>query len=272
MCPRVAERQRLQRGKGDLGHSAFSADVAKIVPVDTVLTLEIQPQPTDETCGPACLHAVYRFFSDPLPLQQVVEEVTHLGTGGTLAAYLGLHALERGYRATLHTYNLELFDPTWFEDDEGELPTRLREQAEVKTSSRLQAATEAHLEYLDAGGSLHFEELAPDLIRRTLSRGLPIMTGLSATYLYVCARERYEPGGQAFYDSIRGYPTGHFVVLHGYDPTTDSVLVADPFHGNPLSEGHNYRVGIMRLLGAIMLGVLSYDGNLLVIEPGAEDE
>jgi Peptidase_C39 like family len=240
--------------------------------MDTVLTLEIQPQPSDETCGPACLHAVYRFLEDPLPLQQVVDEVTRLGTGGTLAAYLGLHALKRGYRATLHTYNLELFDPTWFEEDEAALADRLREQAEIKTSKRLRAATLAHLEYLDAGGMLYFEELTPDIIRRTLSRGLPIMTGLSATYLYGCARERYETDGQAFYDSIRGYPTGHFVVLHGYDPTTDSVLVADPYHGNPLSEGLNYRVGIMRLLGAIMLGVLSYDGNLLVIEPEPEDE
>jgi hypothetical protein len=44
-------------------------------------------------------------------------------------------------------------------------------------------------------------------------------------------------------------------------------MVADPFHGNPLSDELNYRVGIVRLLGAIMLGVLSYDGNLLVIEP-----
>jgi len=70
---------------------------------------------------------------------------------------------------------------------------------------------------------------------------------------------------------VRGFPTGHFVVLHGYDAGTDSVLVADPYHGNPLSDGHTYRVGIVRLLGAIMLGVLSYDGNLLVIEPQAEE-
>jgi hypothetical protein len=56
------------------------------------------------------------------------------------------------------------------------------------------------------------------------------------------------------------------VVLHGYDPSTDSVLVADPYLDNPMAEGHNYRVGIVRLLGAIMLGVLSYDGNLLFVE------
>ena len=238
----------------------------------TDLTVQILPQPTDETCGPACLHAVYRFLEDPIPLERVVDEVTHLGTGGTLAAYLGLHALQRGYRATLYTYNLELFDPTWFTEPDGQLQKRLRQQAEVKSSrKRLLIATEAHLEYLDAGGSLQFEELSPDLIRRLLSRRLPIMTGLSATYLYGCARELYDPSSGSTYDSVRGYPTGHFVVLHGYDPSTDSVLVADPYHGNPLSDGHSYRVGLVRLLGAIMLGVLSYDGNLLVIEPEADE-
>jgi len=239
--------------------------------VHTELTLEILAQPTDETCGPACLHAVYRFFSDPLPLGRVVDEVTHLGTGGTLAAYLGLHALQRGYRATLYTYNLELFDPTWFDEGEERIEARLRQQLEAKpTKRRLRVATGAHLEYLGAGGGIRFEELSPDLIRRILSRGLPIMTGLSATYLYGCAREVYDEGG-ATYDPVRGVPTGHFVVLHGYDATTDSVLLADPYHGNPMSDGHNYRVGIVRLLGAIMLGVLSYDGNLLVIEPQAEE-
>jgi len=237
--------------------------------VHTELSLEILPQPTDETCGPACLHAVYGFFGEELPLQRVVDEVTRLGTGGTLAAYLGTHALERGFGATIYTYNLELFDPTWFDDADPNLETRLRAQAEVKPFDRLRAATEAHLEYLEAGGSVRFEDLTPDLIRRILSGGRPIMTGLSATYLYSCAREVYVKD-KATYDSIRGFPTGHFVVLHGYDASTDSVLVADPYPDNPLAGGHNYRVGIVRLLGAIMLGVLSYDGNLLVIDPDGE--
>ncbi|MDH3424911.1 MAG: hypothetical protein OEN00_18070, partial [Gemmatimonadota bacterium] len=174
----------------------------------TELILEILAQPNDETCGPACLHAVYRFFEAPLPLEQVVEEVRRLGTGGTLAAYLGLHALNRDFRATLYTYNLELFDPTWFDEPEDQIATRLRQQLEAKPSKRrLKVSTEAHIEYLEAGGSVHFEELSPDLIRRTLSRGLPIMTGLSATYLYGCARELYDPEGRSTYDAIRGYPT-----------------------------------------------------------------
>jgi hypothetical protein len=46
--------------------------------------------------------------------------------------------------------------------------------------------------------------------------------------------------------------------------------VADPYHGNPLAEASSYRVGIIRLIGAIMLGALSNDANLLVIEPRRE--
>ena len=65
------------------------------------LHLDILPQPDDSTCGPTCLHAVYRYFGDYVPLPVMVAEVPQLETGGTLASLLGLHALRRGYRARL---------------------------------------------------------------------------------------------------------------------------------------------------------------------------
>lgn len=236
----------------------------------TELRLEILRQPDDETCGPTCLHAVYGFHGDSVPLDRVISEVTPLATGGTLGAYLGLHALERGYRATLYTYNLGLFDPTWFEEDPPRLAERLREQSEAKADSLLRAPTRAYRDFLLAGGRVRFEELGPDLIREPLMDGLPIMTGLSATYLYDCAREVFSEG-RSRYDSVRGSATGHFVVVHGYDPVSDSVLVADPLHDNPRFRSSSYRVGLMRLLGAIMLGVLTYDANILVVEPREDD-
>lgn len=232
------------------------------------LTLDILPQPDDTTCGPTCLHAVYGFHGDALDLHAVIREVTPLATGGTLGVFLGLHALRRGYTATLYTYNLEVFDPTWFDGDEAELPRFLERQAKLKRGRRLRETTPAYLEFLALGGRIRFEELAPGLIRRHLSRGRPILTGLSATYLYGCAREA-DVDGRLRYDSVGGAPTGHFVVVHGYDAETDSVLVADPLHENPHGS-HNYRVGVLRLIGAIMLGVLTYDGNLLVLDPPAE--
>jgi hypothetical protein len=230
------------------------------------LTLDILPQPDDTTCGPTCLHAVYGFFGDVVDLHQLISEVTPLASGGTLGVYLGIHALRRGYAATLFTYNLEVFDPTWFEGEAVDLSTLLEEQAEVKSGRRLRQTTPAYQEFLALGGRIRFEELGPGLIRRHLSRGRPILTGLSATYLYGCARE-IDEDGTLRYDSVRGEPTGHFVVAYGYDAESDSVVVADPLHENAFGS-HNYRVDVLRLMGAILLGVLTYDGNLLVLEPG----
>jgi len=155
----------------------------------TRLHLEMLPQPDDATCGPTCLHAVYRYDGDPIPLAQVIEETRTIESGGTLAVMLALHALRRGYRATIYTYNLRMFDPTWFTLPRARLPDKLRRQVRQKHDERLQQATGAYLEFLRLGGRLVFEDLTSALLRRHLVAGRPILTGLSATYLYRCARE-----------------------------------------------------------------------------------
>lgn len=187
-----------------------------------------------------------------------------LDGGGTLDVFLAVHALERGFRATLYSYNLDLFDPTWFDLPPAEVGRRLALQARHKHGRRLQLATRGYRRFLALGGRLRFADLRPALIRRYLKRGVPIMTGLSATYLYRDMREI--PATNAD-DDIRGEPAGHFVVLYGYDPATRRVRVADPYRPNPLGEGLYYAVDMHRLIGAILLGCLTYDANLLIIEP-----
>lgn len=230
--------------------------------MEHALPFEILPQPTDTTCGPTCLHAVYRYYADPIRLEQVVEEVPALEWGGTWAVYLACHALRRGYLATIYTYNLHLFDPTWFSRRRVDIPSRLREQARRKPDPHVQQATESYLEYFALGGRLRFQELTGGLIRSHLRRGQPILTGLCSTYLYKCAREHDDQ-----FDDVRGEPQGHFVVLSGYDRRSHKVLVVDPLADNPRFRGHRYAVPVGRVLGAILLGVLTHDANLLVLEP-----
>ncbi len=70
--------------------------------------LEILPQPDQFTCGPTCLHAVYRYFGDSVSsCRQVVDEIPQLEDGGTLAVVMACHALARGYQATIYTYNVQ---------------------------------------------------------------------------------------------------------------------------------------------------------------------
>ena len=228
---------------------------------------EILRQPSDTSCGATCLHAVYRAYGDPIELEQVISEVPVLEEGGTLSSLLACHALRRGYRATLHTYNLRVFDPTWFQGSGVDVAEKLREQAKVKSKRRLQLATRAYLAFLALGGRIHFAEVGSPLIRRSLRRGTPILAGLSATYLYGCAREKGT--FQMSYDDIEGEAVGHFVVLHAYDSKLRRVLIADPNAENPAFSRHHYAVGMERLVAAIALGVLTYDANLLVIDPAA---
>jgi hypothetical protein len=227
--------------------------------------VRILAQPDDSACGPTCLQALYGFYGDDVGLEQVIREVLPHERHGTLAVVLARHALRRGYAATIYTYNLHVFDPTWFHGDQSLIPERLREQARVKDEPKLQFATRAYLDFFALGGVLRFQELTPELLRGFLENGRPILTGLSATYLYGCPREHGDR--HLTYDDVRGRPTGHFVVLSGYDPDTDDVLVADPLQENPRYPPHYYRVGVQRAIGAILLGVLTYDANFLVVEP-----
>lgn len=227
------------------------------------LDIDVERQPDNTTCGPTCLQAVYRYYGDNIGLTDVISEVPTLPTGGTLAVHLANHALARGYRATLFTYNLTLFDPTWFAPGAPPMVERLEAQRGAKRDAKLALATDAYLDFVTAGGRLRLDDLTGDLLETYLSRGAPLLTGLSATYLYRCAREMDDR-----YDDTRGEPAGHFVVISGYDADRREVLVRDPLHDHPGQWGTAYRVAFERLTSAIMLGIVTYDANVLVIEPG----
>lgn len=233
-------------------------------PVEPALGLVVEPQPDDVTCGPACLHGVYRYYGDEISLAEVTADISMLGAGGTLDVFLANHALRRGYRATLYTYNLQLFDPTWFGLKRQQMREKLRAQRLVKRSAKLRIASHAYDEFLANGGKLRFADLEPALLRRILHRGTPVITGLSATYLYQAIRELPDTNAD---DDVRGEPVGHFVVLTEYRRETREVLVADPYRTNPLASSRYYAVRIHRLIAAILLGIMTYDANLLLIEP-----
>ncbi|MBX3249701.1 MAG: hypothetical protein KF901_21165 [Myxococcales bacterium] len=234
--------------------------------------IEVERQPTETTCGPTALHAIYRFWGDELPLLRVVEDIHELDGGGTLGVSLANHALERGYRVTLYTYNLQVFDPTWF-DDEGRptavLRARLSAQLEHKRDAKLHLACRAFDRFVELGGQLRLEDISTHLIRRHLRAGTPLLCGLSATYLYRSAREVPDT---TQLDDLRGESAGHFVVLAEEDRATKTVGVADPYPENPYAQRAHYHVPFSRLVGAIYLGVSTYDGNLLCITPSAHDE
>lgn len=232
-------------------------------PITLRLPVKMLPQPDETTCGPTCLQAVYNYWGGNVPLAEVIARTRKLEQGGTFAIFLACDALRQGYQATIYTYNLTVFDPTWFAPGV-DLAERLQRQREVKQDVRLRHVTEGYLEFLRLGGRLRLTDLSRPLIRGLLRRNLPIITGLSSTYLYRAARE-YGPEDAP--DDIRGLPAGHFVVIAGYDREKRTVLVADPYWRHPYSPSHEYWVSIDRVIGAVLLGIVTHDANLLVVYP-----
>lgn len=234
------------------------------------LDITILPQPDDTTCGPTCLHAVYQYYGDHISLPKVIDEVRSFEGGGTLAVFLACHALCRGYDATIFTYNLQVFDPSWFAAGGNPefLEEKLLAQMEAKDDDKLREATRGYINFLNLGGSLRFEDLTPALLRKYLKRSIPVLTGLSATYLYRTIREY---GVACEDDDIRGVPAGHFVVLCGYSKENRTVAIADPLKSNPVGVGQYYQVAIDRVLCSILLGIVTYDANFLLITPRRHD-
>lgn len=224
----------------------------------------VRQQPDDVTCGPTCLQAVYEYLGRELSLRDVIESVPTLENGGTLGVLLGLDALDRGFEASLYTLNLDVFDPSWFGDPGRSLRDALQLQLEYRANDALAEVTSAYIQFLDRGGDIHHEALTPEVLIDMVSSGWPLITGLNATYLYGCQRERYD-GRKSTYDDIRGEAVGHFVVISGHDPSTGDFRISDPAQDNPLHGSGTYWVDPYRLIGAIFLGVTTYDGNILVV-------
>ncbi|MBN2718364.1 MAG: C39 family peptidase [Deltaproteobacteria bacterium] len=235
------------------------------------LTFEILPQPDNTTCGPTCLHALYRYYGDNVSLAQVIAEVPALTGGGTLAVMLANHALDRGYRATIYTYNLIIFDPTWFSPGV-DIASRLAQRRSVIHSAKQKKAIDAYLKFIQSGGRLQFEDLTRGLLRRFLKSDRPILSGLNSTFLYRAVRSNPQTQKD---DDIGGEVDGHFVVLSGYDRENRTVHISDPYSENPYSENpranRGYDLPIDRVMGAVLLGVLTYDANFLIIEPNPKE-
>jgi hypothetical protein len=227
------------------------------------LKIPLKRQPDDVTCGPTCLQSIYGFYHDGIALENVIEEVSMLEEGGTFASKLGTHALRRGYQADIWSFNVHIFDPSWFHLDSEAMIQKLKLQKLAKKNKKLRYASDGYLEFLHNGGQLHFEDLTSNLLVSLIQDGIPIIVGLSSTYLYRSEREDTKTNVS---NDIAGRPAGHFVLITGIDLDARTAQITDPYFPNNISQIQTYTVPIARLICAILLGVMTYDANLLVIK------
>jgi hypothetical protein len=244
----------------------YGARAAHELPVQRFL------QPDDVTCGPTCLRKVYSFYGLDMGLDEVIASLERNEDGGTLAVFLGIAALDRGFRARIYSYDLRIFDPTWSDLAPDDLAEKIHARFPYLADAKRLRAAQAYLHFLELGGELAFEELTPALLKSIIDRDHPILAGLSATYLYRYSRERWDPiTRKPVDDDVRGEPTGHFVVVSGYEQWGRRLVVLDPFEQIPFEPGdEKLVVDADRLTNAVLLGDVTYDAVLLEVWPARE--
>ena len=231
-------------------------------------------QPDDVTCGPTCLRKVYQYYGLELELEQVLGEIDRNEDGGTLAVFLGISALRRGFRARLYSYDLRIFDPSWFDLPMPALAEKIHQRIPYLSTAKTVRAAQAYLELLELGGEIRFDELSPSLLKGILDRDHPILAGLSATYLYRWMRERQlEDRDELVPDDVRGEPTRHFILVAGCEQWGRRFSLRDPSAHVPHARDCDGRqvVDAQSLINAILLGDLTYDAVLLEIWPASEE-
>ena len=221
-------------------------------------------QPDDVTCGPTCLLQVLHYFGDRRSFDEVKGAISRNPDGGTLSAFLAHAAIRFGYETTMYPYNLRIFDPTWFDLPRAQIREKLLARAAATKKRKVSRASKAYATYIELGGDLAFGELSAEVLIRILVRGNPILCGLSSTWLYRQIREHPETNME---DDVGGDPTGHFVVVNGYERGGESFLVTDPSPHATSGDTGRYSVPARRLINSILLGELTYDAVLLEISP-----
>jgi hypothetical protein len=236
------------------------------------LNVQRFPQPDDVTCGPTCLRKVYDFYGLRVDMDEIVSALERNEDGGTLAVFLGMAARRRGLHARIYSYDLQIFDPTWSVLAPRDLLERVRARDAYLIDEKRKRAAAAYVRFLEMNGELAFDELTPGLLKAIIDRGHPVLAGLSATYLYRFARERWDHASMRLVqDDVAGSPTGHFVVISGYDYWGRQLTILDPSEHVPGSDSGRVQVESTRLINAIMLGDATYDAVLLELWP-AEGE
>lgn len=240
-------------------------------PVARDLRVQRFVQPDDVTCGPTCLLKVYDYYGEDFELDEVTAAIERNEDGGTLAVFLGMAAMRTGFCARIFSYDLQIFDPTWADLSRDELVRKIRARFPYLDDAKRRRTAVAYVRFLEMGGELAFDDLTPALLKSIIDRGHPVLAGLSATYLYGFKRERWDPdNGRLVDDDIAGEPTGHFVVISGYDHWGRSLTVLDPSEHVPASEHGRVVVAASRVINAILLGDVTYDAVLLELWPARE--
>ncbi len=183
---------------------------------------------------------------------------------GSSVGHIAAYFVTLGFKVTLHTVDVEIFDRSWSDLTKEELSENLEKRKQYLKHPRFSASTfdvifDGYKDFLNKGGKVVFPVL-DELYLHTLLNTGPVYAIVNRTFLNHTYKRTGMSGDTPHHGSIEGHTSTHVVVIAGYKDGKFKIVDSD------------YEFGGIRwidaslLVGSIYLAETEYDSMVISLQ------
>ena len=182
---------------------------------------------------------------------------------GSSLGHIATYFITLGFKTTLHTVDIEIFDPSWSGLTSLELIDNLRLRRQHFKSVKyeveaLDVIFDGYIKFLEAGGKIVFPIIDENYLIDLLSLG-PIYCSVNYNFLNSTSKYLFE-GSVSTHDPVKGSSFAHIVTLAGFHDGQFKVVDPDAEFGGVRL------INSSLLVGSIYLAESDYDPLLITLE------
>jgi ABC-type bacteriocin/lantibiotic exporter with double-glycine peptidase domain len=196
-------------------------------------------QERKNSCGLAVLRMVFKYYGGDVTEKELLKDIK-LRSYGTLLTDLGILALKREYKVTVHTLHLPLISPLQLPFGTTITENHLKKMQPRKTDNDTLVSFN---KFIKLRGNLVWETPRIRTVKEYLNKKIPIILNYNTA---------------AVGDYFHNWDNGHYIVINGIDDNSVSVL-------DPDKDGGKYKINTEELLPSWAINARTSSGHLMII-------
>lgn len=196
-------------------------------------------QERKNSCALAVLRMVFQYYQDDVSEKELLKDIK-LRSFGSLLTDLGIIALKRNCKVSIHTLHLPLISPLQLPFGTVITNNHLKRMNPRKTDKD---TFKSFQKFIKLGGKLIWETPRIKIIDKFLNERVPVILNYNTA---------------AVGDYFRDWDNGHYLVVNEIDDKNISVL-------DPDKDGGEYKIKTEELLPAWAINTRTSSGHLMII-------
>lgn len=184
---------------------------------------------------------------------------------GSSLGHIALYFQKLGFKTTIHTTDIQIFDRSWSKLVRPKLIENLKQRRQnirhpIYDELAIKAIFDGYIKFLEAKGKIVMPVISEKYLLSLLKNG-PIFSVVSYNFLNQTSKFSFDSQNQKHIkDSINGIPSTHAVVINGFNNNSFNVIDPD------LKFGGKRQIKPDLLIGSIYLAETDYDNLLITIQ------